>query len=118
MLIFSGLIRKCVVADNCALLANDVFGGQFGPSNFWLVLLGTYAFTWQDYGDFSGYSDTARGSAQLLAFHFIDNFVKPFLPKRLQYFRLRGHISFTPWLHGYLYIPRGGSPGGQWIHSR
>src|SRR5216683_1482091 len=45
MLIFSGLIRKCVVADNCAVLANAVFGGQFGPSNFWLVLLGTFAIT-------------------------------------------------------------------------
>src|SRR6266446_4249580 len=65
MLIFSGLVRKCVVADNCALLANAVFGGQFGPSNFWLVLLGTYAFTCPVYGDFSGYSDLARGSAQL-----------------------------------------------------
>src|SRR5256714_10292189 len=41
MLIFSGLVRKCVVADNCALLANAAFGGQFGPSNFWIVLIGT-----------------------------------------------------------------------------
>src|SRR5260370_2552082 len=47
MLIFSGLIRKCVVADNCALLANAAFGGRFGPSNFRLFLLWTYAFTWQ-----------------------------------------------------------------------
>src|SRR5579864_4576453 len=60
MLIFSGLIRKCVVADNCAVLANAAFGGQLGPPNFLVVLIGVYAFAWQVYGDFSGYSDIAR----------------------------------------------------------
>ncbi len=118
MLIFSGLIRKCVVADNCAVLANAVFGGQFGPSNFWLVLLGTYAFTWQVYGDFSGYSDIARGSAQLLGFHFIVNFRQPFLANRLQDFWRRWHISLSTWLRDYLYIPLGGSAGGQWKTTR
>jgi alginate O-acetyltransferase complex protein AlgI len=117
MLIFSGLIRKCVVADNCAVLANAVFGGQFGPSNFWLVLLGTYAFTWQVYGDFSGYSDIARGSAQLLGFHFMVNFRQPFLATRLQDFWRRWHISLSSWLRDYLYIPLGGSAGGQWKTS-
>jgi D-alanyl-lipoteichoic acid acyltransferase DltB (MBOAT superfamily) len=118
MLIFSGLIRKCVVADNCAVLANAVFGGQFGPSNFWLVLLGTYAFTWQVYGDFSGYSDIARGSAQLLGFHFMVNFRQPFLANRLQDFWRRWHISLSTWLRDYLYIPLGGSAKGQWKTSR
>src|SRR2546423_13644170 len=51
MLIFSGLLRKCVVADNCALLANAAFGGQLGAPNFWVVLIGIYAFAWQVYGD-------------------------------------------------------------------
>src|ERR1700682_4798413 len=60
MLIFSGLLRKCVVADNCALLANAAFGGQLGPPNFWVVLIGVYAFAWQVYGDFSGYSVIGR----------------------------------------------------------
>ena len=68
MLIFSGLVRKCVIADNCALLANAAFGGQLGGPNLWVVLIGTYAFAWQVHGDFSGYSDIARGSAQLLGF--------------------------------------------------
>src|SRR5436189_430859 len=118
MLIFSGLIRKCVVADNCAVLANAVFGGQFGPSNFWLVLLGTYAFTWQVYGDFSGYSDIARGSAQLLGFHFIVNFRQPFLSSPLQEFWRRWHISLSTWLRDYLYIPLGGSERGKWKTCR
>ncbi|HEV2491358.1 MAG TPA: MBOAT family O-acyltransferase [Candidatus Acidoferrales bacterium] len=114
MLIFSGLIRKCVVADNCALLANAAFGGQFGEPNFWIVLIGTYAFAWQVYGDFSGYSDIARGSAQLLGFHFMINFRQPFLSYRLQDLWRRWHISLSTWLRDYLYIPLGGSVGGKW----
>ncbi|PYT60219.1 MAG: membrane-bound O-acyltransferase family protein [Acidobacteria bacterium] len=118
MLIFSGLVRKCVVADNCALLANAAFSGQFGKPNFWVVLLGTYAFAWQVYGDFSGYSDIARGSAQLMGFHFMVNFRQPYLSRRLQDFWRRWHISLSTWLRDYLYIPLGGSAGGNWKTSR
>jgi alginate O-acetyltransferase complex protein AlgI len=118
MLIVSGLLRKCVIADNCALLANAAFGGQFGPSNVWVVLIGTYAFAWQVYGDFSGYSDIARGSAQLLGFHFIVNFRQPYLAHRLQDFWRRWHISLSTWLRDYLYIPLGGSAHGPWPTSR
>src|SRR5256714_6884649 len=117
MLIFSGLVRKCVVADNCALLANAAFGGQFGKPSFWTVLIGTYAFAWQVYGDFSGYSDIARGSAQLLGFHFMVNFRQPYLSRRLQAFWRRWHISLSTWLRDYLYIPLGGSAGGVWRTS-
>ena len=118
MLIFSGLLRKCVVADNCALLANAAFGGQFGEPNFWIVLIGTYAFAWQVYGDFSGYSDIARGSAQLMGFHFMVNFRQPFLAHRLQDIWRRWHISLSTWLRDYLYIPLVGSAGGGWKTSR
>jgi len=117
MLIFSGLLRKCVIADNCALLANAAFGGQFGPPNLWVVLIGTYAFAWQVYGDFSGYSDIARGSAQLMGFHFMVNFRQPYLAHRLQDFWRRWHISLSTWLRDYLYIPLGGSSGGKWKTS-
>jgi D-alanyl-lipoteichoic acid acyltransferase DltB (MBOAT superfamily) len=118
LLIFSGLLRKCVVADNCALLANAAFGGQLGGPNLWVLLLGTYAFAWQVYGDFSGYTDIARGSAQLLGFHFMVNFRQPFLSQRLQEFWRRWHISLSTWLRDYLYIPLGGSEGGNWNTSR
>src|SRR5258705_3654310 len=114
LMILSGLVRKCVVADNCALLANAAFGGQLGPPNLCVVLIGTYAFAWQVYGDFSGYSDIARGSAQLLGFHFMVNFRQPFLSRRLQDFWRRWHISLSTWLRDYLYIPLGGSAGGAW----
>jgi D-alanyl-lipoteichoic acid acyltransferase DltB (MBOAT superfamily) len=114
MLIFSGMIRKCIVADNCALLVNAAFGGQLGPPNLWVVLLGSYGFAWQVYGDFSGYSDIARGCAQLLGFHFMVNFRQPFLAHRLQDFWRRWHISLSTWLRDYLYIPMGGSRVGEW----
>ncbi len=78
MLILMGLFRKCVIADNCAHLANAAFSGKLG-SDGWSVLIGVYAFAWQIYGDFSGYSDLARGSAQLLGFHFMVNFRQPYL---------------------------------------
>src|SRR5258708_20051642 len=118
MLIFSGLVRKCVVADNCAVLANAAFSGQFGKPNLWVVLIGTYAFAWQVYGDFSGYSDIARGSAQLMGFHFMVNFRQPYLAHRLQDFWRRWHISLSSWLRDYLYIPLGGSARGEWKTSR
>jgi alginate O-acetyltransferase complex protein AlgI len=111
MLIFSGLLRKCVVADNCAFLANAAFNGQLGGPDFFMVLIGTYAFAWQIYGDFSGYSDIARGSAQLLGFHFMVNFRQPYLARSTQEFWRRWHISLSTWLRDYLYIPLGGSAG-------
>ena len=114
MLIFSGLIRKCVVADNCGLLANAAFGGQLGPPSFWVALIGVYGFAWQVYGDFSGYTDIARGSAQLLGFNFIINFRQPYLSQSLQEFWRRWHISLSTWLRDYLYIPMGGSREGSW----
>ena len=86
LLILEGLFRKCVIADNCALIANAAFGGAFGKPSLPVVMLGTYAFAWQIYGDFSGYSDIARGSAQLLGFHFMVNFRQPYFADSIQDF--------------------------------
>ena len=113
VLILEGLFRKVVVADNCALLANAAFGGHFGPPNTMTVLLGTYAFAWQIYGDFSGYSSIARGSAQLMGFHFMVNFRQPYLAQTLQDFWRRWHISLSTWLRDYLYIGLGGNRLGK-----
>ncbi len=112
MLILMGLGRKAVIADNCAHLANAAFSGHLG-SNGWATLIGVYAFAWQIYGDFSGYSDLARGSAQLLGFHFMVNFRQPYLAVSLQDFWRRWHISLSTWLRDYLYIPLGGNRGGE-----
>lgn len=113
MLLLSGLFRKAVIADNCALLANAAFSGQLGEPSLAVVLLGAYAFAWQIYGDFSGYSDMARGSAQLLGFHFMVNFRQPYLSTSLQDFWRRWHISLSSWLRDYLYIPLGGNRYGE-----
>lgn len=112
-LIAFGLFRKCVVADNCALLANAAFSGQWGAPSLPVLAIGTYAFAWQIYGDFSGYSDIARGSAQLLGFHFMVNFRQPYLARSLQEFWRRWHISLSTWLRDYLYIPLGGNRNGE-----
>ncbi|HEX8163321.1 MAG TPA: MBOAT family O-acyltransferase [Pyrinomonadaceae bacterium] len=114
LLILEGLFRKCVIADNCALIANAAFGGQLGRPSVPVLLLGTYAFAWQIYGDFSAYSSIARGSAQLLGFHFMINFRQPYLAHSLQEFWRRWHISLSTWLRDYLYIPLGGSRYGEW----
>lgn len=110
-LIISGLFRKTVIADNCANLANFAFDGRLG-ANFFATLIGVYAFAWQIYADFAGYSDIARGSAQLLGFHFMLNFWQPYFAGSLQDFWRRWHISLSTWLRDYLYIPLGGSRKG------
>jgi D-alanyl-lipoteichoic acid acyltransferase DltB (MBOAT superfamily) len=113
LLIVSGLFRKCVIADNCGLLADGAFAGKLGEPNLFVLAIGAYAFAWQIYGDFSGYSNIARGSAQLLGFHFMVNFRQPYLAVSLQEFWHRWHISLSTWLRDYVYIPLGGNRGGQ-----
>jgi alginate O-acetyltransferase complex protein AlgI len=112
VLIIEGLFRKVVVADNCALIANAAFGGKFGGSNATASMLGILAFAFQIYGDFSGYSSIARGSAQLLGFHFMVNFRQPYLAESLSDFWRRWHISLSSWLRDYLYIGLGGNRRG------
>ncbi|NDJ10207.1 MAG: MBOAT family protein [Acidobacteriia bacterium] len=112
-LICYGMFRKCVVADGCGLIANAAFEGRLGGHNLPAMLIGAYAFAWQIYGDFSGYSDIARGSAQLIGFHFMVNFRQPYLSRSLQEFWRRWHISLSTWLRDYLYISLGGSRAGE-----
>ena len=112
-LIAMGLFRKVVIADNCALLADAAFSGRLGEPNLAVLAIGAYAFAWQIYGDFSGYSDIARGSAQLMGFHFMVNFRQPYLATSLQDFWRRWHISLSTWLRDYLYIPLGGNRHGE-----
>jgi D-alanyl-lipoteichoic acid acyltransferase DltB (MBOAT superfamily) len=111
MLILLGLFRKCVIADNFAVLANEAFGGSLGR-NAVATAIGVIAFGFQIYGDFSGYSDLARGSAKLIGFHFVVNFRRPYLAVTLQDFWRRWHISLSTWLRDYLYIPLGGNRRG------
>jgi len=111
-LILFGLVKKMVIADNLALLASPAFNS---PSAFgaWDTLLGVYAYTFQIYFDFSGYSDIAIGTSKLFGFRFLKNFDHPYVSTSFQEFWRRWHISLSTWLRDYLYIGMGGSRRGR-----
>lgn len=112
-LVLSGLFRKVVVADNMALIANHVFGLPSAEVSAPLVLIGVYAFAFQIYGDFSGYSAIAQGTAKWLGFDLMDNFRQPYFATSPRDFWQRWHISLSTWLRDYLYIPLGGNRSGE-----
>ena len=109
-LIFWGLAKKVVVADNLAPKADRLF--QLDHASGGEVFLGVLAFTFQIYADFSGYTDMARGTARLMGFRFDLNFKFPYFATNPQDFWRRWHISLSQWLRDYLYIPLGGSRCG------
>ncbi|MGW9685142.1 MBOAT family O-acyltransferase [Flagellimonas sp. 2504JD1-5] len=106
-----GLFKKVVIADNCAEFANMIFNNSDGQSGSMLVL-GALFFTFQIYGDFSGYSDIAIGTARLFGFNLKRNFAYPYFSRDIAEFWRRWHISLSTWFRDYLYIPLGGSRGG------
>lgn len=110
-LLLVGWFKKLFVADNCALVANAFFEGSGRASAAW-VILGTVAFAFQIYGDFSGYTDIARGSARLLGVRLTDNFRQPYLACSPSDFWRRWHISLSSWIRDYLYVPLGGDRHG------
>ncbi|MFO0910740.1 MAG: MBOAT family protein [Isosphaeraceae bacterium] len=110
-LIFWGLTKKVVVADNLATYVNDLFG-RWETIDGGLALLAIYAFAFQIYCDFSGYTDAARGIAKCLGFELGLNFNLPYFAANPKEFWQRWHISLSTWLRDYLYIPLGGNRGG------
>ena len=105
-----GYFQKVFVADNLASLANMVFDPAAHPTGV-NVLLGTYAFAFQIYGDFAGYSNIARGTSKLMGIELIENFRFPYFVRTPQEFWRHWHISLSTWLRDYLYFPLGGSRG-------
>jgi alginate O-acetyltransferase complex protein AlgI len=116
-LIAWGFFQKIFVADNLATLASRVFapGAHEAGIN---VLLGTYAFAFQIYGDFAGYSNIARGTSKLMGIELVENFRFPYLVTTPQAFWRNWHISLSTWLRDYLYIPLGGNRGSAWETRR
>jgi alginate O-acetyltransferase complex protein AlgI len=112
-----GLFKKIVIADNCAQFANEIFNNSDGYSGSTLVL-GAVFFTFQIYGDFSGYSDIAIGTSRLFGFNLKQNFAFPYFSRDIAEFWRRWHISLSTWFRDYLYIPLGGSRGGTWMKVR
>lgn len=107
-----GLFLKVVVADNMAAIADAVFASRAQELSGWEVAAGVYAFAFQIYGDFAGYSAIARGVARWLGYDLMVNFRMPYLSASPSEFWRRWHISLSSWLRDYLYIPLGGNRGG------
>lgn len=112
-----GLFKKMVIADNCAIFANQIFNNSADyPGS--TLLLGAIFFTFQIYGDFSGYSDIAIGTSRLFGFNLMQNFAFPYFSRDIAEFWRRWHISLSTWFRDYLYIPLGGSRGGTLMKVR
>jgi D-alanyl-lipoteichoic acid acyltransferase DltB (MBOAT superfamily) len=116
-LIIWGLFKKVVIADNCAFYVNQIFGNSDHFTSGELVF-GAVLFAFQIYGDFSGYSDIAIGTARLFGFQLMTNFAFPYFSRDIAEFWRRWHISLSTWFRDYLYIPLGGSRVKQSIKIR
>ena len=112
-----GLFKKIVIADNCAVHANAIFD-QHDKFSGVTLLLGAFFFAIQIYGDFSGYSDIALGSARLMGSELLKNFAYPYFSRDIAEFWRRWHISLSSWFRDYLYVPLGGSRSGRWSSLR
>ncbi|GAA4278924.1 MBOAT family O-acyltransferase [Aquimarina mytili] len=116
-LILWGFFKKLVIADALAPLVDDIFANysQYSPST---LIMGVFFFSFQIYGDFSGYSDIAIGTAKLFGIELSPNFKFPYFSRNIAEFWRRWHISLSRWFRDYLYIPLGGSKVNRWISIR
>jgi D-alanyl-lipoteichoic acid acyltransferase DltB (MBOAT superfamily) len=112
-----GLFKKIVIADNCAEFVDLIFNNSSNLSGSTLAL-GAMLFAFQIYGDFSGYSDIAIGTARLFGINIMRNFNYPYFSRDIAEFWRRWHISLTSWFKDYLYIPLGGSRCNIWLKIR
>ena len=112
-----GLFKKIVIADGCAEYANMIFNSPEDYSGS-MLFVGALFFSFQIYGDFSGYSDIAIGTSRLFGFNLKKNFDFPYFSRDIAEFWRRWHISLSTWFRDYLYIPLGGSSGSRLIKIR
>lgn len=108
-----GLGKKVLLANQIGVLWDEISGLETSDLSMALAWLGAFAFTFQIYFDFSGYSDMAIGLGQIFGFHFPENFQYPYESKSITEFWRRWHITLSSWFREYLYIPLGGSRKGR-----
>ncbi len=108
-----GLFKKVVVADNCAVVVNQIFN-EYQELDGYSLFLGAIYFAFQIYCDFSGYSDIAIGTARLFGINLMRNFAFPYFSRGIAEFWKRWHISLTSWFRDYVYLPLGGSRCTKW----
>ena len=106
-----GLFQKLVIADRASLLVNNVVN-HYQKYGFIELLIAMILFAFQIYCDFGGYTNIARGAAQVMGFSLTNNFRQPYLAVNIKDFWRRWHISLTSWFTDYLYIPLGGNRKG------
>ncbi len=111
-LILWGMFKKVVIADSLAGTVDQIFE-NYQDQNAVTLIIGAIAFSFQIYGDFSGYSDIALGTAKLFGFELLSNFKFPYFSRDVAEFWRRWHISLSSWFRDYLYIPMGGSKYGK-----
>ncbi len=116
-LVLWGYFLKCFVADNLAPIADGVFS-ENPPAHAGMVLAGLYAFAFQIFGDFAGYSAIAIGVAKTMGFELMTNFRQPYLVTNPREFWQHWHISLSTFLRDYLYVPLGGSRGSALATAR
>lgn len=112
-----GLFKKVVIADNCAIIVNQIFS-DYSTYSGSTLFMGAILFTFQIYGDFSGYSDMAIGIARLFGIKIKTNFSYPFFSRNINEFWRRWHISLSTWFRDYVYIPLGGNKGNLAFKAR
>ncbi|CAM3854281.1 MBOAT family O-acyltransferase [Flavobacterium branchiophilum] len=112
-----GFVKKVVIADSCATYANAIFD-HYEQMNSLSLILGAVYFSFQIYGDFSGYSDIALGVSKLFGIRLLKNFDFPYFSRDIAEFWRRWHMSLSSWFRDYLYIPLGGSVGGKWMQIK
>lgn len=112
-----GLFKKVVIADQCAAFVNPVFN-NYETYDGSTLAIAAVLFAFQIYGDFSGYSDIALGTSRLFGIELLRNFRYPYFSRDIAEFWRRWHISLSSWFKDYLYIPLGGSRGGNWMRIR
>jgi alginate O-acetyltransferase complex protein AlgI len=108
-----GFFKKIMIADNLALMVNQVYNNPTDYEGITLILA-TIFFAFQIYCDFSGYSDIAIGAAQVMGIRLMENFRRPYYSKSISEFWSRWHISLSSWFRDYLYIPLGGNRVIKW----
>ena len=112
-LILWGMFKKIVIADSLADIVDEILQ-NYQDKNGVTLIVGAIAFSFQIYGDFSGYSDIALGTAKLFGFELLSNFKFPYFSRDIAEFWRRWHISLSSWFKDYLYIPLGGSKQSKW----
>lgn len=112
-----GAFKKMIIADNCAMSVNSIFA-EYTTLDGFNLFIGAIFFTFQIYGDFSGYSDMAIGTAKLFGIRLMQNFNYPYFSRDIAEFWRRWHISLQTWFRDYIYIPLGGSRCSKWKVAR